>query len=102
MNDGKASPDALPDHPGDVYADSAYRGDHFGKAVIAKGGRPKIVALTCGDAMKPKYGRTLMPGTNRSTAPVDGSRRFSAPGNEAMVYGGCDGEGWQGQEFKSA
>ncbi|MDK4706626.1 IS5 family transposase [Rhizobium sp. CNPSo 4062] len=44
INDGKAGPDALPDNPGDVYADSAYRGDHFGKAVLAKGGTPKIVA----------------------------------------------------------
>lgn len=38
INDGKAGPDALPENPGDVYADSAYRGDHFGTAVIAKGG----------------------------------------------------------------
>ena len=44
VNDGKAGPDALPDNPGDVYADSAYRGDHFGKAVIAKGGRPRVIA----------------------------------------------------------
>lgn len=44
VNDGKAGPDALPDNPGDVYADSAYRGDHFGKAVIAKGGTPRVVA----------------------------------------------------------
>ena len=44
INDGKAGPDALPDNPGDVYADSAYRGDHFGKAVIAKGGTPRVVA----------------------------------------------------------
>lgn len=44
INDGKAGPEALPDNPGDVYADSAYRGDHFGKAVIAKGGTPHVVA----------------------------------------------------------
>ncbi|WP_165823661.1 IS5 family transposase, partial [Metarhizobium album] len=44
INDGKAGPDALPDNPGDVYADSAYRGDHFGKAVIAKGGTPRVIA----------------------------------------------------------
>lgn len=44
VNDGKAGPEALPDNPGDVYADSAYRGDHFGKAVIAKGGRPRVIA----------------------------------------------------------
>ncbi|WP_117196415.1 IS5 family transposase [Rhizobium terrae] len=44
INDGRAGPDALPDNPGDVYADSAYRGDHFGRAVLAKGGTPRIVA----------------------------------------------------------
>lgn len=44
INDGKAGPDALPDNPGDVYADSAYRGDHFGKAVIARGGTPRVIA----------------------------------------------------------
>ena len=45
INDGKAGPDALPDNPGDVYADSAYRGDHFGNAVIARGGRAAIHSL---------------------------------------------------------
>lgn len=44
VNDGKAGPDALPDNPGDVFADSAYRGNHFGDAVRAKGGTPRIVA----------------------------------------------------------
>ena len=44
INDGKAGPDALPDNPGDVFADSAYRGSYFGDAVRAKGGTPRIVA----------------------------------------------------------
>ena len=44
INDGRAGPDALPDNPGDVYADSAYRGNHFGQAVRAKGGTPRIIA----------------------------------------------------------
>ncbi|WP_438752211.1 IS5 family transposase [Pararhizobium sp. O133] len=44
VNDGKAGPDALPDNPGEVFADSAYRGNHFGDAVRAKGGTPRIVA----------------------------------------------------------
>ena len=42
VNDGKAGPDALPDNPGKVFADSAYRGNHFGDAVRAKGGTPRI------------------------------------------------------------
>lgn len=44
INDGRAGPDALPDNPGEVFADSAYRGNHFGDAVRAKGGAPRIVA----------------------------------------------------------
>lgn len=44
INDGKAGPDALPDNPGEVFADSAYRGNHFCSAVTARGGIPRIVA----------------------------------------------------------
>ncbi|HKO13870.1 MAG TPA: IS5 family transposase [Acidobacteriaceae bacterium] len=44
VNDGRAGPDALPDDPGEVFADSAYRGSHFGDAVRAKGGAPRIAA----------------------------------------------------------
>jgi IS5 family transposase len=44
INDGKAGPEALPDNPGDVFADSAYRGNHFRDAVRAKGGIPRIIA----------------------------------------------------------
>lgn len=44
INDGKAGPEALPDNPGEVFADSAYRGNHFCDAVRAKGGMARIVA----------------------------------------------------------
>jgi IS5 family transposase len=44
VHDGRAGPEALPDEPGDVFADSAYRGSHFGNAVRAKGGTPRVVA----------------------------------------------------------
>lgn len=44
INDGKAGPEALPDNPGEVFADSAYRGNHFRDAVRANGGIPRIVA----------------------------------------------------------
>ena len=44
VNDGKAGPEALPDDPGEVFADSAYRGKHFETAVHAKGGAPRIAA----------------------------------------------------------
>ena len=44
VNDGRAGPEALPDAPGEVFADSAYRGPHFGQAVRTRGGTPRIVA----------------------------------------------------------
>ena len=44
INDGRAGPEALPENPGEVFADSAYRGSHFRDAVRAKGGIPRIVA----------------------------------------------------------
>ena len=44
VNDGRAGPDALPDTPGEVFADSAYRGAHFREAVRARGGTPRIAA----------------------------------------------------------
>lgn len=44
INDGKAGAEALPDDPGEVFADSAYQGSRFGDAVRAKGGVPRIVA----------------------------------------------------------
>ena len=44
INDGRAGPEALPDNPGEVFADSAYRGSHFRDAVRAKGGILRIVA----------------------------------------------------------
>ncbi|MER9204007.1 transposase [Mesorhizobium sp. M0933] len=34
----------MPDDPGEVFAESAYRGNYFGDAVRAKGGTPRIVA----------------------------------------------------------
>lgn len=43
-NDGRAGPDTLPPEPGDVFADSAYRGRHFAQAIHAKGGQPRIIA----------------------------------------------------------
>ena len=44
INDGRAGPAALPDDPGEVFADSAYRGRHFRDAIHAKGGTPRIIA----------------------------------------------------------
>ena len=46
INDGRAGPDALPTAPGEVFADSAYRGAHFREAVRAKGGTPRIAVTS--------------------------------------------------------
>jgi IS5 family transposase len=43
VHDGRAGGGALPEAPGEVYADSAYRGPIFGAAVAARGGTPRIV-----------------------------------------------------------
>jgi IS5 family transposase len=44
-----AGPHSLPGNPGEVFADSAYRGSHFPDAVRAKGGIPRVVATgMCG------------------------------------------------------
>lgn len=46
INDGRAGPDALPDAPGEVFADSAYRGAHCREAIRAKGGTPRIAVTS--------------------------------------------------------
>lgn len=43
-HDGRNGESALPDNPGEVYADSAYRGRTFEEAVRARGGTPRVVA----------------------------------------------------------
>jgi len=44
VNDGKAAPQALPEEPGAVFADSAYRGKTFRDAVQTKGGSLRVAA----------------------------------------------------------
>ena len=44
VNDGKAGPQALPNEPGEVFADSAYRGSAFREAVQAKSGSLRLAA----------------------------------------------------------
>lgn len=44
VHDGRAGGAVLPDQPGLVYADSAYRGAAFATAVAAKGGEPRVAA----------------------------------------------------------
>ncbi len=42
-HDGRNGETALPEDPGDVFADSAYRGAVFRTAVRARGGNPRVV-----------------------------------------------------------
>ena len=44
VHDGKAGHSALPAAPGEVFADSAYRGPAFADAIRLRGGVPRIVA----------------------------------------------------------
>ena len=91
VNDGRAGPDALPDDPGEVFADSAYRGSHFGGAVRAKGGTPRVVATGIWSRDERKRSPASMPGISRSTACAARSRRSSAPANAATACAECDG-----------
>jgi IS5 family transposase len=43
VHDGRPGGEALPENPGNVYADSGYRGTTFASAVQAKGGRPQVI-----------------------------------------------------------
>ena len=101
INDGRAGPDALPENPGEVFADSAYRGSHFREAVRAKGGIPRIVATGMWAATNRKRWQSSKPGTSRSTASEAGSRKSSEHGNKAMVCAACDGAGWPKPPVKS-
>ena len=92
INDGKAGPDALPDNPGEVFADSAYRGSHFRDAVRAKGGIPRIVATGMWGRDEAERFASSMHGTNRYIGCAVGSRRSSAPGSDATACAECDGE----------
>jgi len=46
VHDGRQGPEVLPDDPGDVFADSAYRGQHFEGAVRARGGVPRVAVTS--------------------------------------------------------
>ena len=45
VHDGNHGASTLPPDPGEVYADSAYRGRRFAEAVRARGGTPRIAAV---------------------------------------------------------
>ena len=96
INDGRAGPDALPDNPGEVFADSAYRGNYFREAVRAKGGVPRIVE---GRHVGSRRSRNAPKAQRLEPAdpPVTGPdpQKSSGHGNEATACAGCDGAGSQ-------
>ena len=92
INDGKAGPEALPDNPGEVFADSAYRGNHFRDAVRAKGGIPRIVATGMWGRDKAETLRKLHEWNRPIHRVRGGSRRSSEHGSAATVCAECDGE----------
>jgi IS5 family transposase len=102
VNDGKAGPDALPDAPGEVFADSAYRGKTFREAVRVKGGSCASPSPACGAGMRPKRWRALRLGISRSTVFAAASRRCLERGSAAIAFGACDGEDWQRPVCRSA
>jgi IS5 family transposase len=67
INDRRAGPDALPDDPGEAFADSAYRGPHFGEHSVPGAGRPASSRPACGAATKPRWSLASRPGASRST-----------------------------------
>ena len=89
INDGRAGPDALPDAPGEVSADSAYRGAHFREAVRAKGGTPHIAVTGMWGSDEQQTLARLA--AFNATGCAAASRKSSAPGNEVTACGACDG-----------
>jgi IS5 family transposase len=91
VHDGRAGFAALPLNPGEVFADSAYRGQVFAEAVRAKGGTPRLVASAMRGRDEPETLGKLK-AHNRPIHQVRaGSRKHSGPGNEATASGACDG-----------
>lgn len=86
INDGRAGPDALPDNPGEVFADSAYRGAISAMRCAPKAAHHASLQPPCGGATRSKPWHGSTPGTNRYIASAGGSRRSLVPGSGAMVF----------------
>ena len=97
IHDGRAGYGALPDNPGDVYADSAYRGQVFaiagGQAWSPEGCTDRGLG---GVQATIRCARSVT-GIIACSASVAGLRRSLEPGNAAMVCGACGGKGGPGE-----
>jgi len=92
INDGKAGPEALPENPGEVFADSACRGNHFAMLYWPKAAFPESSPPAFGRAPKKKLRQGFTNGTNRSIVCWAGSKKSSEHGNDVTASGECDGE----------
>jgi len=85
VNDGKAGCHVVPDTPGQVYADSAYCGLGFRKAMEDRGGVARVVQLSVwandGAVAQQKLRQINQPIHRVGAA----SKRFSAPGSAATA-----------------
>lgn len=91
VHDGQAGHGALPDDPGDVLADSGYRGQTFEAAVLAKGGVPKVVQVSAWGRPGTTPQGSSRAGTTACNGFAVGLRKSSEPGNVATVCGARDG-----------
>ena len=91
-HDGRNGEAALPDNPGDVFADSAYRGSVFRDAVRARAAQRVSPSPMSGPRARRRLIKNLSLGTARSTRSAAASRKSSAPGNALTAFAACDGE----------
>ncbi len=101
VHDGKGGIEALPSDPGEVFADSAYRGSRFETAVRAKGAHPGLLPRAYGDVTRPKRASVSTPGTGRSIVFALGSRRSSGPESGPMACAACAGGDWPKRHCRS-
>jgi IS5 family transposase len=94
INDGRAVTDALPDDPGEVFADSAIGATTSEMLFVPKAGRRASSPPACGAATNRELFASSKHGTSQSIGCGAGSRRYSGPGNEAMGFAEFDGVAW--------
>jgi len=83
VNDGRAGPEALPDDPGEVFADSAPIADRTSAMpFVPRAVRRGLSRPVSGPGMNRKHRPGSKPGTNQSIASAAGSRRSSARGTK--------------------
>jgi hypothetical protein len=93
LHDGRTGGGALPDEPGDVHADSAYRGQAFATAVRAKGGSPPIALTGMWGQPLPRHAAKAQELEPWRAARALPDREDLCKG-AAMACAACDGGDW--------